>query len=370
MGLRFPRSTRASASSTRPRRAPTPRRPPPPLRRGGHARTPAAADRLRPPAPSDALRAGPRSPRGARSGTRAPVPSAPPFERRRRSPSAPGPSSASTWGRPTRARLRANGKPAVLPSREGHNTVPSIIALQHARQAGGGPPRQGADAHQPPADGLRRQAAGGPRLRVARRPARSSDRFPYEIAPGEQRRGGGAAGRPDLHACSRSPRSSCARCARWPRTSSASPSPARSSPSPPTTTTTSARRCARRAGSPGFTSSASSTSPPPRRSPTASAASSSQRVLVYDLGGGTFDASVLELNDNVYEVISTGGDTFLGGIDFDNAIVEYLLERVPAARRATPSRETAWRCSASRTRPSAPSAPSPSAPRCASTCPS
>ncbi|ADO72104.1 Heat shock protein Hsp70 family protein [Stigmatella aurantiaca DW4/3-1] len=51
-----------------------------------------------------------------------------------------------------------------------------------------------------------------------------------------------------------------------------------------------------------------------------------QRILVYDLGGGTFDASVLELHGNVYEVISTGGDTFLGGIDFDNAIVEYLLE--------------------------------------------
>jgi molecular chaperone DnaK len=51
-----------------------------------------------------------------------------------------------------------------------------------------------------------------------------------------------------------------------------------------------------------------------------------QRVLVYDLGGGTFDASVLELHDNVYEVVSTGGDTFLGGIDFDGAIVGYLLE--------------------------------------------
>jgi molecular chaperone DnaK len=50
-----------------------------------------------------------------------------------------------------------------------------------------------------------------------------------------------------------------------------------------------------------------------------------QRILVYDLGGGTFDASVLELNSNVYEVISTGGDTFLGGIDFDNAIVGWLL---------------------------------------------
>jgi molecular chaperone DnaK len=50
-----------------------------------------------------------------------------------------------------------------------------------------------------------------------------------------------------------------------------------------------------------------------------------QRVLVYDLGGGTFDASVLELNDNVYEVVSTGGDTFLGGVDFDGKIVDRLL---------------------------------------------
>ena len=51
-----------------------------------------------------------------------------------------------------------------------------------------------------------------------------------------------------------------------------------------------------------------------------------QRVMVYDLGGGTFDASVLELQDNVYEVVSTGGDTFLGGVDFDNRIVDRLLD--------------------------------------------
>jgi molecular chaperone DnaK len=62
-----------------------------------------------------------------------------------------------------------------------------------------------------------------------------------------------------------------------------------------------------------------------------------QRVLVYDLGGGTFDASVLELNDNVYEVVSTGGDTFLGGVDFDNRIVERLL----AAWRTSTGREFA-----------------------------
>src|SRR6185436_8974459 len=48
--------------------------------------------------------------------------------------------------------------------------------------------------------------------------------------------------------------------------------------------------------------------------------------LVYDLGGGTFDVSVLQLTGNVFEVLATGGDTFLGGIDFDNRIIDYVLE--------------------------------------------
>ncbi|HWU86657.1 MAG TPA: molecular chaperone DnaK [Kofleriaceae bacterium] len=52
---------------------------------------------------------------------------------------------------------------------------------------------------------------------------------------------------------------------------------------------------------------------------------SAQRVAVYDLGGGTFDISILELDDGVFRVRSTAGDTFLGGEDFDNAIVEHLL---------------------------------------------
>src|SRR5262250_2251008 len=50
-----------------------------------------------------------------------------------------------------------------------------------------------------------------------------------------------------------------------------------------------------------------------------------QRVAVYDLGGGTFDISILELSDGVFRVRSTAGDTFLGGEDFDNAVVEHLL---------------------------------------------
>ncbi|RKH32578.1 Hsp70 family protein [Corallococcus sicarius] len=52
-----------------------------------------------------------------------------------------------------------------------------------------------------------------------------------------------------------------------------------------------------------------------------------QKILVYDLGGGTFDVSVLHLAGNVFEVLATGGDTFLGGADFDNRIMEYVLER-------------------------------------------
>ena len=50
-----------------------------------------------------------------------------------------------------------------------------------------------------------------------------------------------------------------------------------------------------------------------------------EKIVVYDLGGGTFDVSVLELGDGVFEVKSTNGDTHLGGADFDRAIVNYLL---------------------------------------------
>ena len=49
-------------------------------------------------------------------------------------------------------------------------------------------------------------------------------------------------------------------------------------------------------------------------------------IAVYDLGGGTFDVSILEIGDGVFEVKSTNGDTFLGGEDFDNTIVEYLAD--------------------------------------------
>lgn len=58
-------------------------------------------------------------------------------------------------------------------------------------------------------------------------------------------------------------------------------------------------------------------------------------IAVFDLGGGTFDVSVLEIGDGVFEVKSTNGDTFLGGEDFDMRIVEYLAEEFKKIRAWT-----------------------------------
>ena len=50
-----------------------------------------------------------------------------------------------------------------------------------------------------------------------------------------------------------------------------------------------------------------------------------QKIMIYDLGGGTFDVSILDIGDGVFEVLSTSGNTHLGGDDFDNAIINYLV---------------------------------------------
>ena len=55
-----------------------------------------------------------------------------------------------------------------------------------------------------------------------------------------------------------------------------------------------------------------------------------QKVCIYDLGGGTFDVSIIEIRNQVFEVKATGGDIFLGGIDFDNAMIHYVLTEFQA----------------------------------------
>ena len=54
--------------------------------------------------------------------------------------------------------------------------------------------------------------------------------------------------------------------------------------------------------------------------------SKAQTIAVYDLGGGTFDISILEIGDGVFEVKATNGDTFLGGEDFDKRLIDYMEE--------------------------------------------
>ena len=64
-----------------------------------------------------------------------------------------------------------------------------------------------------------------------------------------------------------------------------------------------------------------------------------QKILVYDLGGGTFDVSILEIGDGVFEVLSTNGDTRLGGDDFDQRIIDLLIEEFKKAENIDLSKD-------------------------------
>ena len=65
-----------------------------------------------------------------------------------------------------------------------------------------------------------------------------------------------------------------------------------------------------------------------------------QKIMVYDLGGGTFDVSIIEIGDGVIEVLATNGDTHLGGDDFDNAVTQYMLNDFKAKEGVDLSKDT------------------------------
>ena len=66
--------------------------------------------------------------------------------------------------------------------------------------------------------------------------------------------------------------------------------------------------------------------------------------MVYDLGGGTFDVSILDVGDGVFEVKATNGDTHLGGDDFDQRIIDWMVDEFKKAKALTfPT--TVWLCS-------------------------
>lgn len=64
-----------------------------------------------------------------------------------------------------------------------------------------------------------------------------------------------------------------------------------------------------------------------------------EKILVYDLGGGTFDVSILELGDGVFEVLSTSGNNHLGGDDFDNKLVDYIIESINKEEKVNLSKD-------------------------------
>lgn len=68
------------------------------------------------------------------------------------------------------------------------------------------------------------------------------------------------------------------------------------------------------------------------------------KVMIYDLGGGTFDVSILEISDGVFEVLATNGDTKLGGDDWDGKIIQYLVDEFKKSTQSIFPR-TKWRCS-------------------------
>ncbi len=290
---------------------------------------PAAPGSAATPAPGPAAAPGPAVAPGSQApvvaGTGPTVPTAPPFEAPKEEPKREGPIIGIDLGTTNSCSAYVRGgKPEVLRSREGHNTVPSILALNTRGKLVVGHPAKGQMLTNP------RQTVYGAKRLVGRAydspvVQHIKDRFHYEIAPGEN---GEAAVQLGNRIYSLQQISALIlREVRELAQNHIGQPVSRAVITVPAYYNDNQRQAVRDAGR-----LAGLHVERILNEPTAAALAYgygrklNQRILVYDLGGGTFDASVLELHDNVYEVISTGGDTFLGGIDFDNAIVEYLLE--------------------------------------------
>ena len=97
--------------------------------------------------------------------------------------------------------------------------------------------------------------------------------------------------------------------------------------------THSVRRPRTPAKSPAWKFCVSSMSRRPLLWPTAWIRKTSQKIMVYDLGGGTFDVSILEIGDGVFEVLATNGNNHLGGDDFDQRIMDYLVDEFKKTER-------------------------------------
>ena len=216
-----------------------------------------------------------------------------------------------------------DGKPFVIPSREGYNTIPSIVALNEKGKLIVGHPAKGQLLINP-----RNTVYGAKRL-VGRQfsspvVADLMGRFPYQIVAGPEGEAAVQLGdqQYSLQKISALVLGEVKEIAQqWLQTEVN-----RAVITVPAYYNDNQRNAVRAAGElAGLKVERILNEPTAAALAFAHGRQLDQRILVYDLGGGTFDASVLELHGNVYEVVSTGGDTFLGGVDFDKVIVDHLL---------------------------------------------
>ena len=218
-----------------------------------------------------------------------------------------------------------DGKPFIIPSREGYSTIPSVVAISDKGKLMVGHPAKGQLLINP-----RSTVYGAKRLigRQFNSPVVSEmmGRFSYEIVAGQR---GEAAVRLGNQVFSLQKISSLVLAEvkdlaqQWLGTEVS-----RAVVTVPAYYNDNQRQAVRAAGAlAGLEVERILNEPTAAAIAFAHGRTLEQRVMVYDLGGGTFDTSVLQLSGNVYEVISTGGDTFLGGVDFDSALVGDLFAR-------------------------------------------
>ena len=202
------------------------------------------------------------------------------------------------------------GEPVVIPNAEGGRTTPSVVAFSKTgeRMVGQVAKRQAITNPDRTVSSIKREMGSNYKVNIDGKSLHPPGDLRYDPAEAEGRRRG---------------------------LSGRAPSPRRSSPSPPTSPTPSAR--------------------PPRtpariagldvkriiNEPTAAALAygvdkeNDQKIMVYDLGGGTFDVSIIEMGDGVMEVLATAGNNRLGGDDFDQCIMDWMVAEFKKPRAAS-----------------------------------
>jgi molecular chaperone DnaK len=313
------------------------------------AKAPAApAAAQRPPSPPPAAGAGPALPEIRRGAAAAPPPSAPRvLTTAPTTPSARGQAGALVFLKPPEAlqttgpvigidlgttnscvAVLANGKPRVLRSKEGYSTIPSVVGLNSKGllTVGHRAKQQIVLAPSLTIYGAKRLVGrdyDSPTVKVVK------ERFRYDVVPGPDGKAAVALGQHTL--ALEEVQGIILKEMREFAQEQIGQQVHRAVVTCPAYYSEQQREAVRRAGR-----LAGLTVERVLNEPTAAALAYglnrefSKRVMVFDLGGGTFDATLLRIDKNVFEVLATGGDVFLGGLDFDNLVVDVLLKKFHA----------------------------------------